>query len=429
MKQLRTRVALRAATPLRLAVALSLCGIGSLAYATDIEFSGYMRAGTGVNTRGGTQVCFKLPGADTKWRLGNECDYTIEPNFATTIAKGDDGSEWRVHFMPSVYRAWGQSEIAASGPGVTNSGTDELITRFGQVYAYGRNLPQLNGGMVWAGRRFYNRVQLGINDQFLENNDGDGTGLENMNVGIGKLSVAFMLNGRNASNDNRYVVPISLREIKTFENSALAIHAGYQKQTSTQNQLTGITPEHHPSGHSLGLYHTTQGTLGGSTFVGLRTDRNDTSRGALDQSNNRIVLQQTGFVTSAKTTWDLITEYRINKVNGVSGENKWYSLGGRTDTYISGPFRFLAELGTDLVKPSSGSRQQLTKLTLALAMSAGPEANSRPTVRFFYTYAKWNDAARQAMRTAGGINETRSQEVFGDRTSGSSIGAQVETWW
>ncbi|WP_200954478.1 carbohydrate porin, partial [Rhizobacter sp. Root1221] len=38
--------------------------------APAIDFSGYMRAGVGVTARGGTQVCFQLPGADTKWRLG-----------------------------------------------------------------------------------------------------------------------------------------------------------------------------------------------------------------------------------------------------------------------------------------------------------------------------------------------------------------------
>lgn len=414
---------------LRAIAALALCGTAYSAYAgPDIDFSGYMRAGTGVNTRGGTQVCFKLPGADTKWRLGNECDYTLEPNIASTLVKGDDGSEWRVHFMPSVYRAWGDKEFSASGAGVTDSGTDELVVRFGQAYAYGRNLPQLAGGMVWAGRRFYNRLQLGINDQFLENNDGDGAGLENMNVGAGKLSAAFMMNGRNAANNNRYTIPISLRDIPTFKDSSLAIHVGYQRQSSTKDQTNGITPDKQASGHSLGLYHSTQGTLGGATFVGLRTDKNDSSRGAIGASNNRIVLQQTGFLTGIKTSWDFITEYRVNKVSGVSGNNKWYSMGGRTDTLISGPFRFLAELGTDQVKPSSGPRQQLTKLTLATAMSAGPESGSRPTVRLFYTYARWNDAARTAF-TAGGINESRLARVYGDRRSGSSVGVQAETWW
>src|SRR5262245_40548171 len=38
----------------------------------SLEFTGYGRAGVGLNIRGGHQVCYGLAGADTKWRLGNE---------------------------------------------------------------------------------------------------------------------------------------------------------------------------------------------------------------------------------------------------------------------------------------------------------------------------------------------------------------------
>src|SRR5688572_27621524 len=47
----------------------------------SLEFAGYARAGVGLAVRGGKQVCFGLAGADAKWRLGNECDYVIEPQF------------------------------------------------------------------------------------------------------------------------------------------------------------------------------------------------------------------------------------------------------------------------------------------------------------------------------------------------------------
>src|SRR4051812_14853585 len=39
----------------------------------QLDFNGYARAGVGLTIRGGKQVCFNLPGADTHWRLGNEC--------------------------------------------------------------------------------------------------------------------------------------------------------------------------------------------------------------------------------------------------------------------------------------------------------------------------------------------------------------------
>lgn len=74
------------------------------ANASDIEFHGYARIGMGLNSQGGNAVCYHLMGADADYRLGNECDYVIEPNFDYKMAKLDDKSEWGVHVMPKVYK-------------------------------------------------------------------------------------------------------------------------------------------------------------------------------------------------------------------------------------------------------------------------------------------------------------------------------------
>ena len=42
--------------------------------AIALEFHGYFRSGIGANNNGGDQQCFKLPGAGSKFRLGNECE-------------------------------------------------------------------------------------------------------------------------------------------------------------------------------------------------------------------------------------------------------------------------------------------------------------------------------------------------------------------
>ncbi|HSD39724.1 MAG TPA: carbohydrate porin [Rhodocyclaceae bacterium] len=404
----------------KLLIALSVAGAlgNTAASAATVDFSGYFRAGTGINTQGGTMTCYKLPGADTKWRLGNECDYVIEPNFNATLATLSDKSEWHVHFMPSVYRAWGTQE--------NGTASDELLARYGQVYAYGSNIPQLANGTVWAGRRFYNRLQLNINDQFLENNDGDGAGLENMNLGFGKLSLAFMMNPRvQDTNDNRFAFPFRLTNIRTFsEANELAIYTNYEHQSKSTDQVTNVAPEDHPDGSAIGIYHTTQGTLGGSTTVGYRYDRNEVARGGLGQKNNRIVIQQTGAVLSLKTYWDAIGEYRERNFTTLGTSEKWGSIGARTDTHIAGPFRFLIEAGYDQVKPSVGDTRTMSKVTLATAISGGPDAGSRPTIRLFYTQAWWNEAARKAL-----ADNPQTQQVFGNAKDGASIGIQAEAWW
>jgi maltoporin len=40
----------------------------------SFEFHGYLRSGFGLNGEGGQQVAFQAPGADAKYRLGNEAE-------------------------------------------------------------------------------------------------------------------------------------------------------------------------------------------------------------------------------------------------------------------------------------------------------------------------------------------------------------------
>lgn len=388
-------------------MALALAGLAGGAQAASADFSGYIRAGVGLNAAGGNQVCFAAPGADTKWRLGNECDYVIEPNFNAKLATYE-GSDWHVHLMPSVYHAYG-------GDGA------DLKAGFGQVYAYGTKIAALGNGTVWAGKRFYNRLQLGINDQFLENDDGDGAGIENMDVGPGKLSIALMTNPNGISNDINSAsvkVPVRLTGIKNVANGQLSIYVtGVTKQTS-KDQVDGKEPTGVRDAGSVGIYQTLDGVfMGGSTFLGVRWDKN---RSNPDVENTRFVVQQ-GWKSGA-TSWDVIGQYRIKDVANSTAGDKWFSLGARADTHMGGPFRFLVEAGTDQVKPEVGATRTLTKLTLAGAVSAGPDAGSRPTVRLFLTHAVWNEAARLNL-------DTRLKEAFGDKKSGTSVGVQAETWW
>jgi maltoporin len=416
-------------TTKKLAAALALAGLMPAAYAVDLTYSGYVRGGTGINTRGGVQTCFQLPGADTKWRLGNECDYVVETNFRAKVASYE-GADWFVHAMPSVYRAWGQQEggedVKDGSGNVIGStkGTDELTTRFGQIYAGGEKITQLGGGSVWAGRRFFNRLQTGINDQFLENHDGEGGGVEGVGLGGAKLSAAFMLNPRGAvdsANDKRASLPIAVTDIKTNTDGALSVYLTPSFQTKSKDQSTQTEPAKQDSGFELGLYHKQGNLLGGNLLGGFKFDKQG------DVKNTRLIAQWDGKI-SASTNLDVLGEYRINSAPN-NGGNKWLAIGARTDTHLGGPFRLLLEAGHDQVKLDNGSpSRSMTKFTIAGAMSAGADPWSRPTVRVFMTHAVWNEAARLALGQ-GWVNNTRAQQIFGDKKSGTSIGVQAETWW
>ncbi|GAB3264661.1 carbohydrate porin [Chitinimonas naiadis] len=415
------------------AAAVGLACLAAPAFAdNNLEFHGYMRAAVGTNTKGGTMVCYGLPGADTKWRLGNECDYVIEPNLIYTAAKTDEYGTWKVQFMPSVYRGYGSQEFGNTvydkdgKPIGTTHGTDELLARYNQVYIYGEKISQLNNGTVWGGRRFYDRVQLGINDQFLENHDSEGAGIEDVDFGVAKLSYAFLMNpragndvnGTEIANDTGYEHAFRVTGIKTLPDSTLDIYFGYHDNTASKDQISGTDYTSGDGTKRIGFYHRTGGTLGGATFLGTKFESGK------DFRQWRAVVQQTGLID--KTAWDVIAEYRRKTVTGK--DEDWYSIGGRTDTHIAGPFRFLAELGHDIIKPEGGETRNMTKLTLMGAISAGKDAWSRPTFRVFYTYAKWNEAARKVL-SDNWVNGDRLARVFGNKHNGSTIGAQVEAWW
>jgi maltoporin len=403
-----------------------VAAFATTASASDIEFHGYTRVGVGLSTNGGNGVCYHLNGADTDYRLGNECDYVIEPNFEITMAKLDDKSAWGFHFMPKVYKRW---------QNMGGRDLDTLAMWVGQVYFYGNNIPWLANGSIWAGRKYWSRLQLGINDQFLENEDSEGFGVENMDLGFGKLMVGFgMNNGSNSTADSgtigdaasrRFRIAASLTGIQTLnKDSSLQIWAAYYGQSL--NKKAGGTKV--DSGYRFAAYHNFGLGTAGNLFVGGKIDKNSSLAGAEGSGDGRTAWRafaQYGVnVPSIKTSFDFLTEYRDAKPEGGGDHAKWFTIGARADAQISGPFRFLLEAGYDRVQVGSATATTLLKVTPVLAISAGNDPWSRPTFRLYYTYANWSDLGVLDGWSSGG-----TQETFPGKKSGGSFGVQAEGWW
>ena len=120
-----------------------------------LEFGGYLRSGVGNATKGGSQSCFQLPGAQTKYRLGNECEQYGELELRQDLYTLDDGSVLSVDGMVSLYNRYNQS---------LTFNEDNGSVRLPQAYAQWSNMPALNGGSLWAGRRYYKRNDIHISD-------------------------------------------------------------------------------------------------------------------------------------------------------------------------------------------------------------------------------------------------------------------------
>jgi maltoporin len=410
-----------------------------------IEFSGYARAGVGLALRGGKQVCFGLAGADTKWRLGNECDYVIEPQFTGRLVQRDDKSNWGVVVMPGLYRTY--EDVNAGGDKTFFS---NVPAEFRQIYFFGENVPQLLNGRVWGGRRYYDRLHLDINDQFLEIEDGDGAGIEEMQVGVGKLSVAFLMNPNSEANQvNNPNIPgamistanlapfkltARLTDIPTAKNGNLQIWAAYygsstsKDESSDPGQAGAVIPK--PDNvFRFAAYHTLGKVLGGNNFVGAKVEYGE------NHFLWRAVVQEQMLFNNDHTGFDVIGEYRSakNRLNSDAPwvKNDWMSLGGRVDTQLSGPFRFELEAGIDRVLPDTGPDPQLIKTTACLAINAGEGPGSRPTFRIFYTHGFWNDAAKTSDLGVYALGQSgnRLNQIYGDKNNGGSAGIQAEAWW
>ena len=76
-------------------------------------------------------------------------------------------------------------------------------------------------------------------------------------------------------------------------------------------------------------------------------------------------------------------------------------FGGCDEEALTQQIKLQAELGHDRVKPDGGDTRTLTKLTIAPSWALAPEFWSRPELRLFYTYARWNDAAAAAANGSG----------------------------
>lgn len=406
----------------------------------SLEFAGYFRGGVGLSIKGGKQVCYNLPGADTHWRLGNECDYVIEPQFTSHLVNLSDGSSWGVVAMPGLYRTWDDQSGNPSG----RSWFNDVPTIWRQIYLFGENIPQLAGGRVWGGRRYYDRLHLDINDQFLEIHDSDGAGVEDMHIGPGKLSVAFLMNPNSESDPvpnpvmgqpaipSANYAPFKLNfrytDIPTLPDGNVQIWAGWQGFSTSLDKKPGeemvVVPKP-DSVFRLGIYHTLNKVLNGQNILGVKGEL-----GTNHQLVRGVVSQQVPF-NNGHSQLDIIGEVRTARDRPNSDAsfttNNWASLGARVDTQIAGPFRFLLEAGIDRVSPENADTLQLIKTTACFAINAGDTNGARPEIRLFFTEGFWNDAAKAAF--ASGAAGARIAQVYGDANSGGSVGLQAEAWW
>jgi len=433
----------------------AMFAIASPAKAGDLEFHGYARAGIGMSSRGGNGGCFSLGSADAKLRLGNECDWVLEPSFSKSFTTLEDKSQWGVSLLPSFYARFDDNRFAITGAKVNDDGTitnqkigslqslEEIPVAYKEFYFYGRDVPQLAGGEIWLGRRYFDRQYLGaINDQFLEAQDGIGAGVQNMAIGSAKLGLsiiydAFTDGSAGAVNSRKVGIGAHVSNIETMnKDSNLQMWA----HVYVPSIVAGGGPAQ-KIGYSASITHTAGLGGAGSLTLAFRydinayTDQQNSGGGGKQQIRGVAVYGVD--IADAKTHVDVVAEIRNAKLvttnktgTDPDGSNTWMQAGFRTDTQLSGGFRFLLEAGVDSsknAKQADNTSHSLFKVTPCLALSGGNDPWSRPTFRLYYTYAAWNkDGTGDVL---GSWKDSGLPSQYANKTSGGTIGLQAEGWW
>jgi len=416
--------------------------------ASSFEFHGYARSGYGLNSEGGQQVAFQAPGADAKYRLGNEAETYAELIFVNNWVNSEheSGKAWfRSEFMVEANTT--NSENSAN---FTNGiGNDQF--RFREAYVQAGNvLESQPDAKFWAGERYYRRQHVDIDDFYPLDLSGYGGGVEDVNLGIGKLALAFLSAARPdiiTQNGNLAKSNIDVRfyDVKAPAGSTFAGWFDYatSKGGTTQNDTVLPTGTKFPTttGYAVGLRHQRLEWRGGYHLfsiqygTGAASDFSNPGNGTtipnpspfLNSSRQFLVTEQVLFQPNDRFALMPIFVYQRLK-DGIPQHNwnQWVSFGVRPEIFFTKHISLAFEAGFDHTEgfvPTQNGEPYLDgwlrKFTIAPQIGAGRKYFSRPVLRAFLTYASWSDGFRGYV---GGV-------PFANRTDGLTYGVQAETWW
>lgn len=374
-------------------------------------FNGYLRLGNGLASDGGKQVCFKLPGAKGKYRLGNECEYYAELGMSHHLTevkvKDNQTFTFTYHGMVAFNNA-GDSDGEQYAPAFRNNYIDVAGVIQGQPEA-----------KLWIGKRFYRRHDIHLNDYFYWDTTGPGAGIENYDVGFSKLHYGFLTQS-DAAGNSTVTHDLRFTDIRANEGGKLIIGIAAAQPHNREATVGNDT-----GGFSVNIEHAQGSVMGGENIFsfqygsgalfepGARADPTADSDDNTIRLTNRLVVVEGAQWSSM---WSGV--YEVQEVAGV--ETTWLSIGARPQYHFSDTKMLAVELGIDQVEPAGAASRQLYKLTIAPQLVAGRSFWSRPALRGFLTYAVWNQGAEDA-----GID---ANNVFSGK-SGLTLGFQVEAWW
>ncbi|MDQ1211033.1 maltoporin [Pantoea anthophila] len=426
--------------PLAVAVAVGTLSAPTMA----VDFTGYARSGIGWTGSGGEQQCFQATGAQSKYRLGNECETYAELKLGQEVWKEGDKS---FYFDTNVaYSVAQQNDWEATSPA------------FREANVKGKNLiDALPGSTLWAGKRFYQRHDVHMIDFYYWDISGPGAGLEDVDLGFGKLSFAATRSSEAggsytfssdrirdfATSTANDVFDVRLAGLETNPDGVLELGVDYGRANARDDYR--LEDGASKDGWMFTAEHTQSMLKGYNKFVLQYATDAMTSQGkglpqgtSLNNNGDMVRILDHGAISLAER-WDLmyVAMYQNIDLDNDRG-TEWYTVGVRPMYKWTPIMSTLLELGYDNVKSQQASeRNGQYKVTLAQQWQAGDSIWSRPALRLFATYAKWDEKWGYSKDSAGDLTTFASADSTGNGILTNSrgnndeftFGAQMEIWW
>lgn len=404
----------------------------------DFEFHGYARSGLLMNSSGRGGKPFST-GKTPKYRLGNEDETYMELELVKNFYL-EDGSWAKYHVMLA-------DSVEDTNDWTSDSGSLNLRQAFVEM----GNLPTFTGAfeesVIWAGKRFYGRDDVHINDFYFRDYSGTGGGIQNVKLGSGYLDVGLI--GRNFEDLDSTDVEVYTIDTRYRINNwefEIALHSAkdndtvrnggdiWQKDladTGYQGYINynlpgfygfrdaGFSRVYIQAGEGLG---SELGRAGG--YGGNYEDQKAYRVGSFGQ-------------TALTDRWDLFVnttfEQQKDKKDGLGQDVdfKWASAGIRPVYKINKNFELQFELGYDWIDVEDTEKGDydggIWKATFAPTFKLDTDAFwGRPEIRTFVTYANWDDDLSKDDLQGNSRNGDLASYSGSD---GWNFGVQAEVWF
>ena len=329
--------------------------------------------------------------------------------------------------------------------------TGDVDVSFPEAWvSIGNVLPSNRSTKFWAGNRFYRRYDVHINDFYFYNMSGLGGGIEDVDVNVGKLALAWIgdtshyamvatpdLNGDavNRAGFSKNNLDLRFYDVDLWWG---AMELGVTVSWARGGEDMNGDPVEDAVGGALNFIHIkedflTEGGLNtfalqlgrgpGTTFTsGFETWATDDGPMIIDTEQDAWRFRATEQFTVQPVSWysmQMVLVYQYTDYRNMFETQHWFSSGMRPIFHLNNSLSFALEAGVDFVDtPAMGRTGVLGKFTVAPQVSIGGKFFSRPVIRPYFTAAVWSDDFIGQMGAA-----------YGTDTWGYAGGVQMETWW